>query len=146
MLYPIYIAIKQQLKTKDTENKFAGIEWYNVQYDSTIAKTPRIFIEFPEELKFDQVAKDQKRAPLKIQLHIVSQAIAGTDGTINDLIVEEHENVATIVKKALKQFIPTSDGTQLTTALQFYSWKHYHKYKGYMITMLVFNCKKHLIE
>jgi len=146
MLYPIYTAIKQQLKTIDTENKFAGIEWYNVQYESTIAKTPRIFVEFPEELKFDQITKDSKRAPIKIQLHIVSQAIAGADGAIADSIVEEHENVAKIAKKALCQFTPTYDGVKLTKPLQLYSWKHYHKYKGYMITMLVFTCKKHLIE
>lgn len=142
MLNDIYTAIKSQLNTADTESELEGIEWYNVQYEGSIAKTPRIFIEFPNRLPFDRVSKETKRTDLKIRLHIVTQALAGTDGAIPDSQVADHEDIAYLGLQALDKFKPTKADIPLSSPLQFSGWQHFHKHKGWMVTFVEFDCKK----
>jgi hypothetical protein len=139
MLNPIYKAIKQQLNAEDDEQCLKGIEWYNVQYESTIASTPRIFVEFPEPLKIDAISKEARRTPVKIRLHVVTQAITGTDGTIDDSVVDTHEEIATWAKDAIDHFTP-ADGC--TRQMNLSGWQHWHKYKGWMVTFVEFEAKK----
>jgi len=141
MLNDIYKAIKQQLITADEDLTLKGIEWYNVQYESTIASTPRIFVEFPEPLVIDQISKDARRTPVKIRLHVVTQALTGTDGTIPDSVVDTHEEIATWAKDTIDHFTPP-DG--YTRQMNFTGWQHWHKYKGWMVTFVEFEAKKTL--
>ncbi len=144
MYNDIYTAIKSKLNTSDTEGILKGIEWYNVQYESTIAITPRIFIEFPDPLKFDHVSKDMKRTPFKTRLHVVTQVFSGTDGAIPDEQVAEHEEVANFACNTLKRFVPVKDETNLTSPFDFTLWQHFHKYRGWMVTLVEFEAKKAL--
>ena len=147
MLNPIYKAIKQQLITADEDLTLKGIEWYNVQYESTIASTPRIFVEFPEPLVIDQISKDARRTPVKIRLHVVTQALTGTDGTIPDSLVDTHEEIATWAKDAIDHFIPppsTGSGINPCKQMNLTGWQHWHKYKGWMVTFVEFEAKKML--
>lgn len=139
MLKDIYTAVKSHLNEEDSEGTIKGIEWYNVQYESTIASTPRIFVEFPEPLKIDAISKDARRTPVKIRLHVVTQAITGTDGTIPDAVVDAHEQIATWAKDAIDHFTPP-DGC--TRQMNLTSWQHWHKYKGWMVTFVEFEAKK----
>lgn len=139
MLNDIYKAIKQRLNDADEDSVLKGIEWYNVQYESTIASTPRIFVEFPDELKIDAISKDARRTPVNIRLHVVTQAITGTDGTIPDALVDTHEEIATWVKDTIDHFTPP-DGC--TKQMNLSGWQHFHKYKGWMVTFVSFEAKK----
>lgn len=138
MLYPIYTAIEQQLSTADTGNLLKGVEWYNVQYEGTIASTPRVFVEFPEKLTFDQISKQQRRTPIRVRLHVVSQAITSSDGTIDNSVPQQHEQTAQMVLNAIDKFTPTADGNALSTPLRFNAWQHFHKHKGWMVTFIEF--------
>jgi len=139
MLNDIYTAIKLQLNTADEDLTLKGIEWYNVQYESTIANTPRIFVEFPEPLKIDAISKDTRRTPVKIRLHVVTQAITGTDGVIPDTLAEAHETTAMMAKNALDAFAP---GNGSCGPLKWSGWQHWHKYRGWMVTFVEFEAKK----
>jgi hypothetical protein len=142
MLYDIYSAVKIQLNTADTEGELKGIEWYNVQYEGSIPNTPRVFIEFPDRLPFDQVTKQTRRAPLKIRCHVVTQALVATHGEIPDALAQEHEDTVYLVLDALDKFTPDKAGIKLTSPLQFSGWEHFHKHKGWMVTFVEFDCKK----
>jgi len=147
MLNEIYKAIKSHLNEQDTTGKIKGIEWYNVQYESTIACTPRIFVEFPEALVIDPISKDTKRTPVKIRLHVVTQALTDTDGTIPDSIVDNHEEIATWVKDTIDHFTPppsTGSGIVPCKHMNLSGWQHWHKYKGWMVTFVEFEAKKML--
>ena len=140
MLNPIYKAIKEHLNDADTDSTLKGIEWYNVQYEGSIATTPRLFVEFPEPLNFGDLGKEAAlRAPVKIRLHVVTQALAGADGAIDDTVAETHETVSLWVKDTLTHFLP-EDGS--CSALRFTAWQHFHKYKGWMVTFVEFTAKK----
>lgn len=141
MLKDIYTAIKQQLIAEDENSTLKGIEWYNVQYESTIASTPRIFVEFPEPLVIDAISKDARRTGIKIRLHVVTQALTETDGAIPDSVVTAHELTATMVKNAIDHFTP-ADGC--TRQMNLSAWQHFHKYKGWMVTFVEFEAKKSL--
>jgi len=141
MLNTIYKAIKQQLTDNDTASKLKGIEWYNVQYDSTIANTPRIFIEFPEPLNFEAISREARRSKIRIRLHVVSQAITENDGTIPDTVGDEHEDVALWAQGVVDGFTPADGSCQRIT---FNTWQHWHKYRGWMVTFLEFDAKKML--
>ena len=101
MLYEIYTAIMAQLEAADTTNQLKGIEWYNVQYESIIANTPRVFIEFPDAVPFSQVSKDMRRAQLKVRLHVVTQAMPDASGVIKDTTAQAHEATAAMVHNAV---------------------------------------------
>lgn len=141
MLFPIYTAVKSQLNASDIDGAIKGIEWYNEQYNGTIANTPRIFFEFPDALKFDEISKDARRSPLRIRLHVVTAAIAGTDGAIPDSTAQEHEAIAKLVEGWIDTFIPQENGSNLTSMLRLTGWQHFHKYKGWMVTFLEFTAR-----
>jgi hypothetical protein len=139
MLTPIYTAIKAQISASDSEGSIKGIEWYNVQYDSTIANTPRVFFEVPEKIDFSQKSKGKRSAPITIRLHVVTQAITSADGSIDDTVPEEHEVTAKLVKNSIEAFKPL-DGTEvLTSTLHLSGWQHFHKHKGWMVTFVEFS-------
>lgn len=146
MIYEIYTAIKSHLNAADTEGIIKGIEWYNVQYESTIATTPRVFIEFPDPLVFSQFTKDARKTPIKVRLHVVTQAVTLADGAIDDSTAQAHEQVAEFVKEAIEGYAPTTEinnvQTRHATSLHLSGWQHWHKYKGWMVTFVEFTANK----
>jgi hypothetical protein len=144
MLYNIYTAIKAQIDAVDTANTIKGVEWYNAQYEGTIANTPRVFIEFPDPLNFEQLSKDARRSELLVRLHVVTQAMAATDGAVPDTQAQAHETTALLVLGAIDGFTPLKTGAKLTTRLELTGWQHFHKHKGWMVTFVEFGCKKML--
>ena len=141
MLYDIYNAVKSEITAADRDSEIKGVEWYNVQYEGSIASTPRVFIEFPEAIQFAMVSKDLRRGPLKLRLHVVTQAISGADGTIADTTAQDHEDIAYLVFQAIDKFTPLKASIALTSPLQFTTWQHFHKHKGWMVTFVEFDCK-----
>lgn len=140
MLHDIYTDIKGHLSAADEDATIKGIEWYNVQYEGSIATTPRLFVEFPDALNFELLSKDGlKRADVKIRLHVVTQAITLADGVIDDSVSADHEAVALWVKEELDRYVPTNNSCGI---LRFTAWQHWHKYRGWMVTFVEFVARK----
>ncbi|RKE02320.1 hypothetical protein [Marinifilum flexuosum] len=140
MLNNIYKDIKGQLNTISAGE---DCQWYNVQYEE--AGWPfrvGFFIEFPDKLQFDDISKMKRRAPVRIRVHVYTQNILKNGEGIPDAEVDAHEAVASEVQDMLDQHIPQREGENLTDKLILRGWQHWHRYKGWMITMLDFECKK----
>lgn len=142
MLHPIYKAIKQHLTAADVDGKLKGIEKYNLQYQGTITNTPRVFVEFPEKLEVNRLTKSERQLPLPIRLHVVSKAMARTDGVIADEVVEAHEALAVWVKDQLDGFQAEADGVKLSTIMHWSGWQDFPKYKEWLVIHIYFDSKK----
>lgn len=133
MLNPIYKPIKAELNTIDD---CMDVQWFNMQYEGQMPYERGYFIEFPDQLDFEQISKDAQRSDLRVRIHAYTKVAGDTDG-IPDSAVDEHETFALAAKDKLKGFKPTDK----TTLLRFRGWKHHHKWKGWMVTFVDFTCK-----
>lgn len=130
MLDPIFEAISQQLASLNLP-----VEWYNVQYEETIATENGFFVEFFERIPIDEISKDAMRAPVKIRLHVYSKAIRTTDG-IPAATVQAHETIAKNARDLLRNWAP--EGCK---KLNWIGWQHWHRWKGWMVTFVEFETK-----
>lgn len=145
MLYPIYQVLKQHLNDPSADG-LEGIdlpnEWFNMQYDGTMIHDEGFFIEFPNELNFESVSTQMRRAPLRIRLHHYTKIVTTHDG-IPDSAVLDHEVIGHKAKKLLDGFTPLDEnGNKLCERLQFAVWRHWHRWKGRMVTYVEFESKK----
>lgn len=140
MYYQIYNQIKQHLKGLQTP---IDVQWFNAQYEGTIYKTPVIFVEFPDRLDIEQAVKSSSRASLMVRLHLVTQAITSTDGTVTDATVIEHEKQSTMVADCLQSLSITFNANP-ARPLSLSGWQHYQKWKGWMVTFIEFSTKVQL--
>ncbi len=145
MLNGIYLAIKAQLKTptdsmtgEEREGTALPVEWYNVQYEGTMIHENGFFVEFPEKLGFEQISKEDRRAPVKIRLHAYSKALQTQDG-ISDAQTLAHEAIAMQAKNLLDGFAPANGACKRLTLT---GWQHWHRWKGWMVTFVEFEAKK----
>lgn len=134
MLYETFTSIREELKTI---SDLKAIQWYNAQYDGTIYVSPIAYVEFPERIPLDQIARTACKANAALRIHIASAVVSGQDSSISDDIIQEHEAIA-------EQVLDTLNRKQLrmrqskTTSLVPSGWQHYHKYKGFLITFVDF--------
>jgi hypothetical protein len=131
MLYPIYKKIQTLLLTIEEAK---AVQWYNAQYDAAIPRTPVIFIEFPDAYAPTDVTKQLKEGPLRIRIHVASKVLTGHDNNVPDSAIELNETIGTSVMSLLKK--NTLDGD--IKPLQFVSWQHWHRWQGWMVTLLEF--------
>lgn len=140
MLNDIYKNIKGQLSTISTSE---NCQWYNVQYEeSGWPFSVGFFVEFLEPLQFDDISKMKRRSTVKIRVHVYTQSILKKADGISDQEVENHEAVALQVSDILDGHIPTLKDEELCTKLIFRGWQHWHRYRGWMINFVDFECKK----
>lgn len=144
MLYPIFSALKEQLNNPTNDiggNPREGLnlpgEWFNMQYEGTMVNDKGFFVAFPDELPFTAASKQMRRAPVKIRLHIYSKALQTHDG-ISDQQVQDHEAIATKALELLDGFTPENGACKRLT---FNGWRHWHRWKGWMVTFVEFEAK-----
>lgn len=142
MLYPIYTAFKQRLNQAEApaEPINLPVEWFNAQYDGTIINPAGFFVEFPDKLAFENVAKDWRRAAAKVRLHYYSLLPQTQDGIADDTVAQ-HEAIALQAMKLLDGYIPANESS---SRLTFTGWQHWHRWKGWMVTFIEFEAKKAL--
>ena len=140
MLTDIYTAIKTQLTTVVTAAK--DIQWFNMQYDTTIATDNILLIEFPDPIVFPQESNQQKTGEIRIRIHVVHQILSQHDGSITDSLVTDHDTLAESVRTALSRFRPSGG---YCNTLQFTTWQHWHRMKGLMITFVDFSTHKKIV-
>ncbi len=156
-LSPIYKAIRRGIQ------ELAGIDevdWFN-SYDDMQLHDQGCFVEFPEDVVFEDVSKNLSRASLRIRLHVYTKVLRDADGYIALPATEAHDQLALTVRNEIKhKMLLVADGDfftghfddadfyvedeapeQLTERLKFAVWRHYHHYKGFMITWLEFTTR-----
>lgn len=133
MLNDIYQAVKSQLNPVGKP-----VEWYNVQYEGTMINENGFFVEFAEPLRFEPASKQMRRAPVKVRLHVYSKALQTHDG-ITDATVTEHETTAQQALALLDGFTPANNAC---SRLTFTAWQHWHRWKGWMVTLIDLEAKK----
>lgn len=133
MLNEIYTAIKDQASGLELNTQV-----YNSQYEGVMTHDNGLFVEFPEELKFDPASKDMRRAPVKIRVHYYSKAMATNDG-IPDSSFINHEAIAETVENLLDGWTPANNSCKRLT---FTGWRHWHRWRGWMVTFIEFDAKK----
>ena len=134
MLFNFYKDIRAKLQPIPD---LKAIDWFNNQYEGVIAVAPVIFIEFPKELKFDQASFDHRETTLIIRLHVVSAAVANQDGSIKDDVIQEHEAIAERAIKLVEAARITGVDGEMSRLI-FTGYSHYHRHKGWMVTLLDF--------
>lgn len=135
MLNNIYQAVKNRLNPIGKP-----VEWYNVQYEGTMINEDGFFVEFTEPLRVDSVSKQLRRAPVKLRLHVYSKAMQTHDG-ITDDVIQQHEATAMQALALLDGFTPDN---KACSRLTFTAWQHWHRWKGWMVTLIDFEAKKEL--
>ena len=138
MLQQFYNPIKEELKASTTTK---DVQWFNNQYeDTTILQSGINYIEFPDSIEPEDSAKDLRRSPLRIRIHVVTKVVGKTGGGVSDAAVEQHEEFAMSCRETLEYLrIPYDVG--LTNPLVFVGWKHYHKWRGWMVTFIDFTTR-----
>lgn len=133
MFYEIYKSIETALAAVP---KLKGVQWFNMQYESTIAITPVVFVEFPEDNQADHSSKDVTRLPYRVRVHVVTKVITGADGRIKDDVISTNEQLAMAVKSAITALRPTG-----STPLRFAGWQNWQRQNGFMITFVDFTAR-----
>lgn len=134
MLNNIYNAIKTQLNSIETAE---NTQWFNMQYENKgWVFQHGFFVEFPNQLDFEQISKQAAESPLRVRIHAYSKFIQTQEG-VSDSEVLAHETLALAAKTALKGFKPTNT----TTRMKFTGWRHWHRLNGWMVTYIEFDAK-----
>lgn len=134
MFYPLYTIIKERLNSVSIEvgkDELKPAQWFNMQYDGAIPLTPLPLIEFPEKINKELTSKESGKLPFVAHVHIVTKADADQEGNILDSLAELHEYYANAVNNHLDWFKP--EGFE---HLEQTTWQHWHKYKGWMVTVI----------
>ncbi|RGP09282.1 hypothetical protein [Parabacteroides gordonii] len=120
---------------KDASNsQLKDIQWFNNQYEGVIHTSPVVFIEF-SELDISSLTKQTDSTDIVIRLHVVAEVMDESDGDVWDEDVCRHEKLAHKVLETVKDWRLEFNGHE-TRPLRPVSWTHYHKYNGWMVTLI----------
>jgi len=120
-----------------------SVEWYNAQYeDGSLIDEVGAFVEFPDDIDFERASKEQRDADLRIRLHVYHKLLADVDNHISDAETDEHEAVALAALNLLDgaRLLGAND-VALTKPLRFVKYRHWHRYRSWLVTWIEFDCK-----
>lgn len=131
MLLNPYRALKSQLSSIEG---IKLIDWFNDQYEGTIHTAPALFVEFPNDLRFETLSKKIQQAPFMVRIHTVSKVIAQQDNSINETSIENHDMLCDAVYDKLQGFRKIENDKLLFNSLSRSNYQHHQYLKGWMIT------------
>ncbi|OGX23344.1 MAG: hypothetical protein A3K54_00060 [Omnitrophica WOR_2 bacterium RBG_13_44_8] len=140
MFYPFYKSIKDRIASQVKDLK--DTQWFNDQYSSIIHAEPIVFIEFPDIVNEQWISKETSRAAIPVTIHVVSKSMADNDASISDAQVKDHDDLAVLVRDALKAYQLTYAGSSLGSKLQLTGYQAAHQYKGWLVVKLFFTTKQ----
>lgn len=74
------------------------ITWYNNQIDAGVLHTaPAILIEFPNDLVAETLNRQNQQAELIIRVHLVSKIHTDKDGSVADVMMIAHQQLADLI-------------------------------------------------
>ncbi|WP_288149393.1 hypothetical protein [Bacteroides acidifaciens] len=115
------------------------IQWFNDQYNGVVHTSPVVFIEF-SRLDISLETKQTNSTQINIRLHIVTEIMNESDGDVRDEDVLMHEQLAHQVLDSVKDWRLDFEENE-TRPLRPVSWEHYHKYNGWMVTLIELKTK-----
>ena len=122
-----------------SKSRLKDIQWFNNQYEGIVHTSPVVLVEF-SELDISPATKQTNTANINIRLHIVSEVKDESDGDVWDEDVEWHEKLAhDVLEAVVRQRLSFEDHE--TRPLDPVSWRHYHKYNGWMVTLIELKTK-----
>ncbi|MCD7838848.1 MAG: hypothetical protein LUG65_08050 [Clostridiales bacterium] len=148
MYYELYKSIKQLITDSlhlnvdpdsgqvigSTPGGIQDIQWFNNQYEGVIHIAPCLFIEF-SPLVINRQTKQTNTTDIGIRLHVVSEVVSESDGYIPDSDVLQHEKLAHQALDSVEDK-PLTFLEEETRSLRLSGWTHYHKYNGWMVTLI----------
>ena len=122
-----------------SKSRLKDIQWFNNQYEGIVHTSPVVLVEF-SELDISPATKQTNTTNINIRLHIVSEVKDESDGDVWDEDVEWHEKLAhDVLQAVVRQRLRFED--HKTRPLDPVSWRHYHKYNGWMVTLVELKTK-----
>jgi hypothetical protein len=131
MLLTPYRALKSQL------SQISGIkliDWFNDQYAGTIHTAPAIFVEFPNQLRFETLRKGVQQAPFLVRVHMVSKVIMKQDNSVEEIKVEQHFTSCDAIYNRLQGLRHIESEKLVFNSLSRSAFEHHQYLKGWMIT------------
>lgn len=117
-----------------SNSRLKDIQWFNNQYEGVIHTSPVVLVEFAA-LDITAETKQTNSCQINIRLHVVSETRDESDGDMRDGDVLWHEKLARDVLDAVNGYrLDFEEGK--TRPLKLVSWEHYHKYNGWMVTLV----------
>ena len=117
-----------------SNSRLKDIQWFNNQYEGVIHTSPVVLVEFAA-LDITAETKQTNSCQINIRLHVVSETRDESDGDMRDGDVLWHEKLARDVLHAVNGYrLDFAEGK--TRPLKQVSWEHYHKYNGWMVTLV----------
>lgn len=115
MLLKPYQIIKQQLIAIEG---IKLITWFNNQIKAgTLHTVPIVLIEFPEGLTPETLNRQEQQAELIIRVHLVSKLHSDKDGSVQDSLMETHEQLAQLIYNQLHGFSYEENDEQIINSL-----------------------------
>ncbi len=156
-LNPLYKSIRRGIMDLAVVE---NVDWFN-GYEAVQLHEVGCFVEFPDEINFEEISKSDTRADLRVRVHIYTKVLRDVDGYIPQAEGEAHDTLALLVRDQLRnKALAVADGDfyalnfdeddfyvfdetpeQLCKRLRFAGWRHWHYYKGYMITWVDYMTK-----
>ena len=131
MLLTPYRALRSQL------SQVSGIklvDWFNDQYSGTIHTAPAIFIEFPNQLRFETLRKGVQQASFLARIHMVSKVIMKQDSSVEEDRVEQHFISCNEIYNRLQGLRHLENEKLVFNSLSRSAFEHHQYLKGWMIT------------
>ena len=117
-----------------SNSRLKDIQWFNNQYEGVIHTSPVVLVEFAA-LDITAETKQTNSCQINIRLHVVSETRDESDGDMRDGDVLWHEKLARDVLNAVNGYrLDFEEGK--TRPLKPVYWEHYHKYNGWMVTLV----------
>lgn len=132
MLLTPYRALKSQL------SQISGIklvDWFNDQYAGTIHTAPAIFVEFPNQLRFETLRKGVQQAPFLVRIHMVSKVIMKQDNSVEEAKVEQHFTSCEAIYNRLHGLRHIDNEKLIFNSLSRSNFEHHQEMKGWMVTL-----------
>ncbi|MFA7466972.1 MAG: hypothetical protein WCY82_01745 [Desulfotomaculaceae bacterium] len=114
------------------------VQYFNNQYrNATITQDLTALIEFATDNKVEFASKQLRRINYTIRVHLVNKLLSDTSGMIPDEIIESHNSMVTLIRRALDCYRPVDASRRLL----FTNLQPFQGEPGWLVTLLIFNSK-----
>lgn len=128
------ITLDSSGRVEQANDVLQDIQWFNNQYEGVVHISPVVFVEF-SPLSITPLTKQNSTTEIDIRLHVVTEMMNESDNDVSDADIISHEELAEKVADAVEgNKLTFGQGT--TRPLQVTGWTHYHKYQGFMVTLI----------
>lgn len=134
MFYKTFKAVQAELSQINT---LCGVQWFSNQYENTIYQSPIVFVEFPDTIDLKAICGNDMCVPCAMRLHVLSSSSSGTDGSVEDQVIIDHEAlVMRIIEMLQGKQLPFTYG--VTTGVTPAKYRSIQNITGWQCTLVDF--------